>query len=238
MPRTPIIVALDYPDLDQAKLMLARLSPAQCQVKIGKELFTRAGPAAVACATDLGFKVFLDMKFHDIPATVAGACRAAADLGVWMANVHASGGAKMMDAAREALANSSVRPLLIGVTVLTSFGQYDLQQIGIDSNADEQVLRLALLAADCGLDGVVCSPREAKLLRAQLPAGFLLVTPGVRPLESGSDDQVRVATPSKALRDGANYLVIGRPITKAADPPSSLASILDECQQVLLETGA
>ncbi len=227
MPDSPVIVALDYPTADAALALAARLDPARCRVKVGKELFTRAGPTVVERLQSQGFGVFLDLKYHDIPNTVAAACRAAADLGVWMVNVHASGGRRMMAAAREALeAGQGARPLLIGVTVLTSMGPGDLAEIGVSASPEEQVLRLARLGRDSGLDGVVCSPLEAAPLRQALGAGFRLVTPGVRPAGAAKGDQTRIMTPADALAAGSDYLVIGRPITQAADPVAALASIL------------
>lgn len=220
-----IIVALDY-DSPAAALELAqRLDPTLCRLKVGKELFTTAGPALVEELVKHRFEVFLDLKFHDIPNTVAQACKAAARLGVWMVNVHALGGRKMMTAAREALEGFSQRPRLIAVTVLTSMGGEDLQEIGLPGEPQENVLRLAHLARQSGLDGVVCSAREAAPLRAALGKEFCLVTPGIRPATAGSDDQVRIATPAQALADGASYLVIGRPITQAGDPLQALKNI-------------
>jgi len=220
-----IIVALDYDNPADALELARRLDPAQCRLKVGKELFTCAGPDLVAQLVALRFEVFLDLKFHDIPNTVAQACKAAARLGVWMVNVHALGGRKMMSAASAALEGLPKRPKLIAVTVLTSMGQDDLAELGIAGEPQESVLRLARLAQECGLDGVVCSAREAAPLRAALGSDFCLVTPGIRPASAGLDDQVRVATPAQALRDGASYLVIGRPITQAADPLQALKNI-------------
>jgi orotidine-5'-phosphate decarboxylase len=227
-----IIVALDFPDARAAQAMAARLDPALCRVKVGKELFTAAGPALVETLAARGFGVFLDLKFHDIPNTVAGACKAAARLGVWMMNVHAAGGRAMMQAAREALAGDARRPKLIAVTVLTSMAQNDLADIGMQGRPDEAVLRLALLAQSAGLDGVVCSAQEAAALRAACGAGFHLVTPGIRPADrtsgSAQDDQKRVMTPRAAVDAGADYLVIGRPITQATDPVAMLQRIQQE----------
>lgn len=220
-----VIVALDYPDAGQALALVARLDPSQCKLKVGKELFVRAGPALVERLTAAGFQVFLDLKFHDIPNTVAQACRAAADLGVWMVNVHASGGLKMMQAAREAVAQSATPPKLIAVTVLTSMSGEDLRQIGLDIEPAVQVERLARLTAEAGLDGVVCSAQEATLLRAAIGPGFLLVTPGIRPAGSAVGDQTRILTPARAMAAGADYLVVGRPITQAADPVIALQEI-------------
>jgi orotidine-5'-phosphate decarboxylase len=221
-----VIVALDFPDGAQALEFVTRLQPASCRLKVGKELFTREGPTLVRGLVELGFDVFLDLKFHDIPNTVARACEAAARLGVWMVNVHASGGSKMMTAAREALDQAGGRrPLLIAVTVLTSMGSEDLHELGLEVEPQEQVSRLASLAKASGLDGVVCSPREAGLLRAQMGPNFRLVTPGVRPKGAALDDQTRVLTPADAIRNGADFLVIGRPVTRAADPVTALAAV-------------
>jgi len=220
-----IIVALDYATAAEASALVARLDPALCRLKVGKELFTAAGPAFVERLVSAGFGVFLDLKFHDIPNTVAAACRAAAGLGVWMLNVHALGGRAMLTAAREAVEAGPHRPKLIAVTVLTSMGAADLAEVGVAGTPEEAVLRLARLAQDCRLDGVVCSAREAPALRAACGAGFLLVTPGIRPAGAAAGDQVRVATPAGALRDGASYLVIGRPITQAPDPLRALEEI-------------
>jgi len=223
-----IIVALDFPAAETALALVEQLDPHQCRLKVGKELFTRSGPALVEQLAARGFAVFLDLKFHDIPHTVAQACRAAADLGVWMLNVHALGGTAMMRAAREALEQSARRPLLVAVTILTSMADDDLQEIGLQGSAAENVLRLAALAQGAGLDGVVCSPREARAIKAHCGADFACVTPGVRPAGSASQDQKRVATPTEAIAMGSNYLVIGRPVTAAPDPARALADIHDE----------
>ncbi len=225
-----IIVALDYPEAQAALDLVARLEPSLCRLKVGKELFTTAGPKIVEQFMQRGFEIFLDLKFHDIPNTTAQACKAAASLGVWMVNVHAMGGRKMMEAAREAVAASTRPPKLIAVTVLTSMAQEDLAGIGITATPAEMVLRLALLARDSGLDGVVCSAQEAALLRQQCGSNFCLVTPGIRPVDAAADDQSRIMTPSAALKNGASYLVIGRPITKAADPLLALQSISREIE--------
>ncbi len=220
-----VIVALDYPTAGQALDFVGSVSPDLCRLKVGKELFTRGGPALVEQLVAAGYDLFLDLKFHDIPNTVAQACVAAADLGVWMMNVHASGGRRMMEAAREALENRGQRPLLIGVTVLTSMEQEDLAEIGLTSSPAEQVSRLAALAHRAGLDGVVCSPRESATLRASEGNDFFLVTPGVRPTGSALGDQKRVLTPEEAVRQGSDYLVIGRPVTQAPNPVEMLKSI-------------
>lgn len=213
-----VVVALDFEALNPCERLLDQLDPSFCRVKIGKELFTACGPAAVNAAHARGFEVFLDLKFHDIPATVAKAVSAAADLGVWMVNVHASGGARMLAAAAEALANRSNPPLLIGVTVLTSMAADELSQVGVTAPMEEHALRLAGLVSDAGLKGVVCSALEAEAMKARFGAEFLLITPGIRPEGSPADDQRRIVTPNEAVRWGSDYLVIGRPITKASDP--------------------
>ena len=224
--QTPIIVALDYPSRDAALRLARQLDPAQCRVKVGKELFTRCGPAVVEDLQALGFEVFLDLKFHDIPNTTAMAVKAAAELGVWMVNVHCSGGLRMLTACREELdKSSSARPLLIGVTVLTSMEQSDLAGIGLDVAPAEQVMRLAGLAAQAGLDGLVCSAQEATALKAA-HAGLQLVTPGIRPAGSAADDQKRILTPEQALAAGSDYLVIGRPVSQADNPAASVAAIV------------
>lgn len=221
----PIVVALDYSAEAPALALVERLDPARCRLKVGKELFTRLGPAFVARVQGLGFEVFLDLKFHDIPNTVASACAAAADLGVWMVNVHVSGGRSMMEAARERLSRFERPPRLIGVTVLTSLDRDDLAAIGCPGAPQARVLALAALGREAGLDGIVCSPLEASAARSALGADFLLVTPGVRPPGTASGDQKRVMTPPEALAAGADYLVIGRPITEAPDPARALEDI-------------
>jgi orotidine-5'-phosphate decarboxylase len=228
MPNKPVIVALDYPQAQAALELSARLDPALCRVKVGKELFTAAGPQLVEALVQRGFDVFLDLKFHDIPNTVAGACKAAASLGVWMLNVHAIGGDAMMRAAREAVDKSTHQPLLIGVTILTSLGDSEMQSVGLHGTAAENVLRLARLAKHCGLDGVVCSSQEAQLLRKEIGSPFALVTPGIRLAGAEKDDQTRVLTPVEALKAGANYLVIGRPVTQSADPVATLKIINEQ----------
>ena len=227
-----IIVALDYPEAAPALELVARLEPALCRLKVGKELFTAAGPQLLEQFMQRGFEIFLDLKFHDIPNTTAQACKAAATLGVWMVNVHALGGRKMMEAAREALAQAISPPKLIAVTVLTSMAQADLAELGIVATPAELVLRLAKLARDSGLDGVVCSAQEATLLRQNCGKEFCLVTPGIRPANSAHDDQSRIMTPRAALDAGSNYLVIGRPITSAADPLLALQDISQQIGEV------
>lgn len=220
-----VIVALDFSSAAEALALAKRLDPQQCRVKVGKELFTRAGPTLVGQLQELGFEVFLDLKFHDIPNTVAKACRAAADLGVWMVNVHALGGRRMMEAARESIEGTSHKPLLIAVTILTSLSGEELSEVGLAGSPQENVLRLAAIANNAALDGVVCSPQEVTALRASLGNDFQLVTPGVRPVGSSADDQKRITTPEDAIAMGSNYLVIGRPITQADDPLAALMSV-------------
>ncbi|HEX4882872.1 MAG TPA: orotidine-5'-phosphate decarboxylase [Casimicrobiaceae bacterium] len=227
---TPIIVALDFPDAAAARRVVDRLDPGRCAVKVGKELFTAAGPDFVRACVARGFRVFLDLKFHDIPTTCAQACAAATRLGVWMVNVHASGGTPMMAAARKAVDDAArdagrAPPLLIAVTVLTSLGAEDLASIGVPATPAEHVVRLAKLAQGAGLDGVVCSAKEAVALRAACGPDFRLVTPGIRPAGAAAQDQVRVTTPAEAIAAGADWLVIGRPITGAPDPAQALADI-------------
>jgi len=224
-PGPRIIVALDFPAEAPAVALVGRLDPGRCRLKVGKELFTRLGPCFVERLAALGFQVFLDLKFHDIPHTVAAACAAAADLGVWMMNLHASGGRRMLEAARERLAQRANPPLLIAVTVLTSLDASDLAEIGCPGAPAQRVLSLARLTRDAGLDGVVCSPREAAMVRRELGIDFVLVTPGVRPASTAVGDQKRVMTPREAVQAGADYLVVGRPITAASDPLQALAAI-------------
>ncbi len=228
-----IIVALDFADPAQALDFVTGIQPGRCRVKVGKELFTRAGPTLVEQITARGFDVFLDLKFHDIPNTVAGACAAAADLGVWMMNVHALGGRRMMEAARAAVDKSGRRCHLIAVTVLTSMAESDLLEVGLAADPQQNVARLAALAQQAGLDGVVCSPREVAGLRAACAADFLLVTPGIRPRSAQADDQRRVMTPAEAIEQGASYLVIGRPVTAAPDPMQALLTIESEIAALL-----
>lgn len=223
-----IVVALDYPDVESARRFVARIRPGLCRLKVGKELFVVAGPEFVRELVGQGYAVFLDLKFHDIPNTVAQACKAAARLGVWMVNVHASGGPHMLAAARESLEGVCQRPLLIAVTVLTSMGDDELRAIGIDTDAQQQVMRLAALTRDAGLDGVVCSARESPALRQSMGKEFCLVTPGIRPAGSDRGDQTRTLTPVQALQAGADYLVIGRPVTQAVDPVDALQRICAE----------
>ncbi len=220
-----IIVALDYPGAAPALALAHRLSPELCRLKVGKELFTATGPALLEQLMKSGFEIFLDLKFHDIPNTTAQACKAAASLGVWMINVHALGGRKMLEAAQLAVSNSAKPPKLIAVTLLTSMNQEDINDLGINSTTEEMVLRLAKLAQESGLDGVVCSAMETALLRKHCGNKFSLVTPGIRPVDASLDDQSRVMTPQAALQAGSSYLVIGRPVTRAADPLQALLDI-------------
>jgi orotidine-5'-phosphate decarboxylase len=223
-----VIVALDFSREADALALVERLDPARCRLKVGKEMFTRSGPQLVEKLVNRGYDVFLDLKFHDIPNTVAGACRSAAELGVWMINVHTLGGRKMMEAAREAVNKSAAKPLLIGVTILTSMGEGDIAEVGLAGSPADNVRRLATLAEVSGLDGVVCSPKEVAMLRESINKDFSLVTPGIRPAWSEKGDQTRITTPADAIKLGSDYLVIGRPITAAEDPLQALALIEDE----------
>ncbi|WP_440995922.1 orotidine-5'-phosphate decarboxylase [Arhodomonas sp. SL1] len=227
-----LIIALDFDEVAAAEALVATLPPGECRLKVGKELFLRGGPEMVGRWVAAGWEVFLDLKFHDIPNTVAGACRAAADLGVWMVNVHTLGGPAMLAAAREAVEGARHRPLIIGVTVLTSHREADLERIGLNGPMDAAVGRLGGLAAEAGLDGVVCSAREAAAMRALGGDGFRRVTPGIRPSGTDAGDQARVMTPAAALAAGATDLVIGRPVTRAADPVAALAAIRAEVEGV------
>ena len=229
---SPVIVALDFPSEQETLQLVDQLEPALCRLKVGKELFTRCGPDLVKLLVARNFDVFLDLKYHDIPNTVAQACAAAADLGVWMLNVHALGGEKMMSAARQVLSGHD-SPLLIAVTWLTSSGQEELDALGIKATPQEMVSRLASMTKSAGLDGIVCSAQEAPILRQNMGEDFLLVTPGIRLADSQAenikqDDQCRVVTPGKAIENGASYLVIGRPITQAEDPCKVLRTINSE----------
>ena len=232
MNNSRIVVSLDFPNGKQALELCQKLDPTQCKLKIGKELFTREGPVLVERFINIGFDVFLDLKYHDIPNTVASACRVAAELGVWMLNVHACGGRIMLETACEALDKSTHKPLLIAVTVLTSMTDSDLRKIGISNSVDKQVMLLAKLTKSSGLDGVVCSAKEAKYLSSELGKEFCLVTPGIRPVKANSDDQKRIMTPAEAIVAGSHYLVIGRPITKADDPLVALSAINAEINSV------
>ncbi|EGV38129.1 orotidine-5'-phosphate decarboxylase [Neisseria weaveri] len=224
--RTPVIVALDFANETDTLNFVRRLDPGLCQLKIGKELFTATGRSLAEKLINQGFKLFLDLKYHDIPNTVAQACKIAADMGVWMVDMHASGGRRMMEAAAEAVANHAQKPLLIGVTVLTSMEQNDLADIGFTQPVDELVVRWAKLAQHSGLDGVVCSAHEAAPLRRELGGEFVLVTPGIRlDIAGNNDDQRRIMTPQQALAAGSTYLVMGRPVTQAADPVAVLREV-------------
>jgi len=227
-----IIVALDYADEKSAMELVNRLEPGSCRLKVGKEMFTRLGPKFVESLSAKGFDVFLDLKFHDIPNTVAGACAAACDLGVWMMNVHASGGRRMMEAAKEAIDKSSHQPLLIAVTILTSLDSDDIHEIGYQGSPAENVASLASLTQQSGLDGVVCSPKEVVSLRKSFADDFVLVTPGIRPAGSVADDQRRTMTPADAIKSGSSYLVMGRPITQADNPMDVLRTTESEIASV------
>jgi orotidine-5'-phosphate decarboxylase len=222
---SPLIIALDYASLDAALCMADLLDPTRCRVKVGKELFTRSGPEVVEALHGRGFEVFLDLKFHDIPHTVAGAIQAAAEQGVWMVNVHAAGGRRMMLAARERLDRQGLATRLVAVTVLTSMDTDDLAEVGVVAEPDEQVERLARLASESGMDGVVCSAQEASRLRVLCGNDFLKVTPGIRPAFVAADDQRRIMTPREAMAAGSTHLVIGRPVTQATDPMAALKAI-------------
>ena len=222
-----VLVALDFDSADKAIHFASQLSPQDCRLKVGKELFTVAGPELIKVLHGMGFDVFLDLKFHDIPNTVAKALAAAAELGVWMVNVHASGGRRMLEAARSAIPIDSDGPLLIAVSVLTSMDSEDLLSVGCDRSPEQQATLLASLAHDCGFEGVVCSAKEAAKLKTRFGPNFKLVTPGIRPQQSSAGDQKRVMTPADAIAAGSDYLVIGRPITQTSDPQKALRKILD-----------
>lgn len=223
---SPLIMALDFPQGDQAMRFARSLDPALCRLKVGKELFTSAGPRLVESLMAMGFEIFLDLKFHDIPNTAAAACKAAAGLGVWMVNVHALGGSAMMKAARCALEDSPCK--LIAVTLLTSMGREDIAEIGLEGEPQDVVERLASLAHACNLDGVVCSAAEAAMLRKKFGEHFCLVTPGIRPAGTEAGDQKRIMTPREAISNGSDYLVVGRPIREAPDPNRAMEAILEE----------
>ena len=223
---SPVIVALDSPSMAAALTLADTLDSKLCRLKVGKELFTRSGPAIIEALHRRQFEVFLDLKFHDIPNTTAQAVLAAAEMGVWMVNVHASAGFEAMALAKRRLVDNNHKTLLIAVTVLTSMNADNLKQIGVNDGLDAQVSRLAQLTQQVGLDGVVCSAQEAKVLKQLCGANFKLVTPGIRLLEDSSDDQQRICTPKQALDEGADYLVIGRSITQASNPTEKLEQIL------------
>lgn len=229
----PLLIALDYNRGADALALAAQLSPDLCRLKIGKELYTREGRQLVEALQGIGYDIFLDLKYHDIPNTVAAALRVAAEMGVWMVNVHASGGRKMLETAADALAHYRQPPLLIAVTVLTSLGEAELREIGIDEPLAAHVARLTALAASSGLNGVVCSAHEAGAVKAAHDRDFLTVTPGIRPAGSSADDQTRTMTPAAALQAGSDYLVIGRPVTRAEKPAVALADIITS-----IKTGA
>lgn len=220
-----VLIALDFADAQQALAFVKPLDSSACRLKVGKELFAVAGPEFVKQLVDLGFDVFLDLKYHDIPNTVAKAVQAAARMGVWMVNVHALGGRKMMQAAKAALDEMEHRPLLIAVTILTSMEQEDLAEIGLAGSPRDNVMRLAALTKDSGLDGVVCSAQEAADIREMVGKDFCLVTPGIRPAGSDVNDQKRIMTPAQAIEAGSSYLVVGRPITQSRSPINTLAEI-------------
>ncbi|GMR03977.1 MAG: orotidine-5'-phosphate decarboxylase [Gammaproteobacteria bacterium] len=225
MSESRVIVALDYPSTDEAHPFISQVHPAQCRLKVGLELFTAAGPQFVAGLVKQGFEVFLDLKYHDIPTTVARACAQAAQLGVWMLSVHALGGRTMLRSAREAIEGAERRPLLIAATLLTSHTARDIADIGLTDDIGSGVRRLAELAREAGMDGAVCAPQEAAALREQFGKKLILVTPGIRPAAAPGDDQRRAMTPAEAIAQGADYLVIGRPITRTADPQAALEEI-------------
>jgi orotidine-5'-phosphate decarboxylase len=227
---SPVIVALDYDNIASAKALIAQLTPEQCRLKVGKEMFTLFGPDWVRYLVGEGFDVFLDLKFHDIPNTVAKAVAAASQLGVWMVNVHASGGADMVTAAKDATQSVNKPPLLTAVTILTSMDEGQFSAVYQGQDIASKVADLALLSQEAGADGVVCSAKEAIMLRRQVRSDFRLVTPGIRPIGSNMDDQKRVMTPKEALSAGVDYLVIGRPITQSENP----ARVLEQINQSLL----
>ncbi|MBN9228213.1 MULTISPECIES: orotidine-5'-phosphate decarboxylase [Legionella] len=226
-----LIVALDFDSEHDALSLIDKLDPRSCALKVGSELFTLFGTHLVKQLVQKQFKVFLDLKFHDIPNTVAKACMAGAELGVWMMNVHASGGMAMMQAARKAIdAYGAARPILIAVTVLTSFNQNELTSIGINTPIVDHVNKLAILTKESGLDGVVCSAQEVNVIKRECGNQFITVTPGIRLTSDSKDDQSRVLTPKQAIAEGSDYLVIGRPITQASNPEAVVAEILKSIQ--------
>ena len=226
-----VTVALDYANLADAKSLVSQLNPEYCNLKVGKELFTATGPALIEYLHSKNFKVFLDLKFHDIPTTVKKACEAASHLGVWMINVHASGGSMMLEAALEGINKAKQSPLLIAVTVLTSMEQKTLEEIGVSKNLEEQVLRLAKLTEKCGLNGIVCSAKDLSFLKNQFNSSFLFVTPGIRMMDDAANGQIRTMTPSEAIKAGSSHLVIGRPITQSENPSKTLEKIYLEINQ-------
>ena len=224
--RSPIIVALDL-DYEDALTLAKKIDPSNCRLKVGSQLFTSNGPKIIEDLNKLGFDIFLDLKFHDIPNTVAAAVKAALDLGVWMLNVHASGGSKMMQAARKAADNSNKPPLVIGVTILTSLNKLDMQEVGVN-NIPRHVENLAKLVSQNSLDGVVCSPGDVLGIKDLLGSNFLTITPGIRSIGSPEDDQSRISSAKQAIINGSDYLVVGRPITQSADPLKALEMFLEE----------
>ena len=224
--RSPIIVALDL-DYEDALTLAKKIDPSNCRLKVGSQLFTSKGPKIIEDLDKLGFDIFLDLKFHDIPNTVAAAVKAASDLGVWMLNVHASGGSKMMQAARKAADNSNNPPLVIGVTILTSLNEVDMQEVGVN-NIPRHVVNLAKLVSQNSLDGVVCSPGDVHGIKELLGSNFLTITPGIRSIGDAEDDQSRISSAKQAIINGSDYLVIGRPITQSADPLKALEMFLEE----------
>lgn len=225
MKSSKVIVALDFNSLEDVRTFVSTVNPQDCRLKVGKELFTAYGPEIIRELHKLGFEVFLDLKFHDIPNTVYKAIRVAADLGVWMVNVHASGGREMLLKAKEAINDSINKPLLIAVTILTSLSSEAVAEIGYARELTEQTVHLAKLSYECGLDGVVCSAHEARFIKLSTNHEFLTVTPGIRLSDSKSDDQTRIMTPARAIASGADYLVIGRPITQSENPQQTLDTI-------------
>lgn len=224
--RSPIIVALDL-DYEDALTLAKKIDPSNCRLKVGSQLFTSKGPKIIEDLDKLGFDIFLDLKFHDIPNTVAAAVKAASDLGVWMLNVHASGGSKMLQAARKAADNSNNPPLVIGVTILTSLNEVDMQEIGVN-NIPMHVKNLAKLVSQNSLDGIVCSPGDVQGIKELLGSNFLTITPGIRSIGAAKDDQSRISSAKQAIINGSDYLVIGRPITQSSDPLKALEMFLEE----------
>lgn len=229
-----LIVALDFPDVGQALTLARQLDPQTCRLKVGKELFTRSGPAVIEALQKLNFDIFLDLKFHDIPNTVANACVAAAELGVWMLNVHILGGQAMLSAAYTALQKQSSSPLLIGVTLLTSHSEQSIHAIGLHGSIKDNIQRLAIQARDAGLRGVVCAAPDIAFLQAAMPSDFIYVTPGIRPTTAAQDDQARVMSVTDAIVNGSSYLVIGRPITQASQPMQVVEAVNNDIKKALM----
>ena len=222
-----IIVALDM-DQKSALELANKIDPQDCKVKVGSQLFTESGPKVIKELKNLGFEIFLDLKFHDIPNTVRKAVEIAIEMGVWMLNVHSLGGKEMLKAAYEAKETASIKPILIGVTMLTSLDNKSIKQVGLQMNIEDQVLLLTNLCKEEGLDGVVCSPNELVLLRENVNKDFLLVTPGIRSPKTENHDQKRISTVTEAIKRGANYVVIGREITTDVDPNKKIKKILEK----------